>query len=96
MYKIKEDSREDISDRGRTRGSEFKGFQNNGVSDNNLLQMQEVSVLDIVPRDSMDLDKDSVEATRRTPNQEFGSTEDLPEKPPETAHNDDEVVKEED
>ena len=79
MYKIKEDSREDISERGN-RGkspthSEFKGFQNTGVSDNNLLQMQEVSVLDIENRASMDLDKDSVEATRRTPNQEFGSTE---------------------
>lgn len=60
MYKIKEDSREDISERGNT---------------TSLLQMQEVSVLDIQNRDSMDLDKDSVAATRRTPNQEFGSTE---------------------
>ena len=63
--------------------------------------MQEVSVLDITNRDSMDLDKDSVQAPRRTPVQEFNTTEeDLPEKPPETANNsnrnDEEAVKEED
>ena len=96
MLKIAEESREDtVSDReNRTREgqtptkSELKGFQNTGVSDNNLLQMQEVSVLDIANRESMDLDRDSVEATRRTPVQGFGSTEeDLPDKPPETANN---------
>ena len=68
------------------------------MSDNNLLQMQEVSVLDIANRESMDLDRDSVEAQRRTPVQDFGSTEESPEKPPETANNtnDEDAVKEED
>ena len=106
MFKINEDSREDtVSDRGNeTREkspthSEFKGFQATGVSDNNLLQMQEVSVLDIANRESMDLDRDSVEAQqRRTPVQDFGSAEESPEKPPETANNtnDEDAVKEED
>ena len=68
------------------------------MSDNNLLQMQEVSVLDIANRESMDLDRDSVVAQRRTPVQDFGSAEESPEKPPETANNtnDEDAVKEED